>query len=307
MTFLMLILRPPFLYDPLGVGDSITEWINESFNPWPIVQLAVEVMNGFIEMINGIIRTNPYAFLDGSVYSAVSGMVSDGIKTIASSILVIVWVIGMLRSAARINSPFHDPMEFPFKFIRLFVAEALIMSYDYIVGFIFDLSTAAVNMIASPGSTAAFNIPDNLSDILATGNFGTELLLWVLTIAFLGNVLIAGVKLSLTVLGRFLKIYIVIFLAPIALAFFGSEKTEQNAIKYLEGVGSLALQTIVIVLSISIYMIFANSSNLTTLITNYFDFSESGIAITWFIEQFFLINLLLALVSASDQIAERYL
>lgn len=302
----MLIYRPIFLYDPMGIGDSIMEWIQNFFDPQTPVEIAISLWNGFMGLIVSVVSTNPYDYsIDGvDIISTISGYVGDGIKTIATSILVLVWVVGILRSGARINSPMHDPLEFPMKLLRLIITEGLIMSYDYFISLIFDLGSAAVGAIASTGS-ANFAISDT-SIFEATHN-GTQLLFWLMAVGLLGNVILAGIKVTLAVFGRLLKIYIVIFLAPIALSFYGSEKTEQNAIKYLEGVGSLSLQAVVIVLAITVYMIIATHSGaFLDQFNEHFSIDGAGAAFVWFIGQFFIVNLLLAIVSASDQISERY-
>ncbi len=301
----MFPIRPVFLFDPMGIGDSIQEWIQEWFNPTAPVENAISIWNGFMNLIVEFARTNPYSYTVGgnSMMSIVSGVVGDGIKAIATSILVLVWMIGFLRSASRINSPMHDPMEIPMKLIRLIITEGIIMSYDWIISLIFDLGTAAINAI-SP--TATYNMELADIDILETGNIGAQILMWIMGLAFCANVLFAGIKAALSVFGRLLKIYIVIFLAPIALAFYASERTEQNAMKYLEGVGSLSLQAVVIVLAVTVYTLLATNLDLST-ITIYFSFGESAQILTWFVGQFFLVNLLLAILSASDQISERFL
>ena len=301
----MFPTRPFFLFDPLGIGDSIQEWIQEWFNPAAPVENAISIWNGFMNLIVAFARTNPYTYTVGgnSMISIVSGVVGDGIKAIATSILVLVWMIGILRSASRINSPMHDPMEIPMKLIRLIITEGIIMSYDWIISLIFDLGTAAVNAI-SPATSYCMELGD--IDLLSTDNIGAQILMWIIGLAFCGNVLFAGLKATLSVFGRLLKIYIVIFLAPIGLAFFASERTEQNAVKYLEGVGSLSLQAVVIVLAVTVYTLLATNLDIST-ITSYFDFGETAQVLTWFIGQFFLVNLLLAILSASDQISERFL
>ena len=302
---MMNISFPLILYDPLGVGDSIQEWIQEWFNPAAPVEKAISIWNGFMDLIVEFARTNPYTYTlgNGSMINIVSGYIGDGIKVIATSILVIIWMIGLLRSAVRINTPMHDPLEIPMKLIRLFLAEGIIMYYDAIVSFIFDLGTAGVNAITPSGG---YNIQIDDISILETTNVGSQILLWLMGLAFCGNVLVAGIKATLSVFGRLLKVYIVIFLAPIAFAFYGSERTEQTAIKYLEGVGSLSLQAVVIVLAVTIYTLLATNLDLST-ITRFFNFGDSAQVLTWFVGQFFIVNLLLAILSASDQISERYL
>jgi len=298
---------PLLLYDPLGVGDSIMEWIQNFFDPQTPVETAINIWNGFMNLIVDIVKTNPYEFtIDGvDIISTIQGYVGDGIKAIATSILVLVWVVGILRAGTKVNSPMHDPLEVPMKILRLIIAEGLIMSYDYFVSLIFELGAAAVNAITSTGP-ANFSLGDT-SIFEATHN-GTQLLFWLMAVGLLLNVMLAGIKVTLSVFGRLLKIYIVIFLAPIALAFYGSEKTEQNAIKYLEGVGSLSLQAVVIVLAITIYMVIAtNSGPFLEMITAHFPVGEQAEAFVWFIGQFFIVNLLLALISASEQISERFL
>lgn len=301
------MLHDPLLYDPLGVGDSIMEWIQNFFDPQTPVETAINIWNGFMNLIVDIVKTNPYEFtIDGvDIISTIQAYVGDGIKAIATSILVLVWVVGILRAGTKVNSPMHDPLEVPMKILRLIIAEGLIMSYDYFVSLIFELGAAAVNAITSTGP-ANFSLGDT-SIFEATHN-GTQLLFWLMAVGLLLNVMLAGIKVTLSVFGRLLKIYIVIFLAPIALAFYGSEKTEQNAIKYLEGVGSLSLQAVVIVLAITIYMVIAtNSGPFLEMITAHFPVGEQAEAFVWFIGQFFIVNLLLALISASEQISERFL
>lgn len=298
---------PLLLYYPLGVGDSIMEWIQNFFDPQTPVETAINIWNGFMNLIVDIVKTNPYEFtIDGvDIISTIQAYVGDGIKAIATSILVLVWVVGILRAGTKVNSPMHDPLEVPMKILRLIIAEGLIMSYDYFVSLIFELGAAAVNAITSTGP-ANFRLGDT-SIFEATHN-GTQLLFWLMAVGLLLNVMLAGIKVTLSVFGRLLKIYIVIFLAPIALAFYGSEKTEQNAIKYLEGVGSLSLQAVVIVLAITIYMVIAtNSGPFLEMITAHFPVGEQAEAFVWFIGQFFIVNLLLALISASEQISERFL
>lgn len=300
---------PLLLYDPLGVGDSIMEWIQNFFDPQTPVETAINIWNGFMNLIVDIVKTNPYEFtIDGvDIISTIQGYVGDGIKAIATSILVLVWVVGILRAGTKVNSPMHDPLEVPMKILRLIIAEGLIMSYHAFVSLIFELGAAAVNGIDDNGlSTVEFVLGDT-SIFEATHN-GTQLLFWLMAVGLLLNVILAGIKVTLSVFGRLLKVYIVIFLAPIALAFYGSEKTEQNAIKYLEGVGSLSLQAVVIVLAIIVYLVIAtNSGPFLEMITAHFSVGEQAEAFVWFIGQFFIVNLLLAIISASEQISERYL
>lgn len=313
----------------MSIWESFADFLWNLFNSLWLFNLGFQEFNQFIEYTWNLISTNPFEYSSISgvvIFDVIAGYVNDAVKIVASSILIIVWLIGVLRTASRLGSPTHDPMDIFMKFIRLVIAEALIMSYEWFIRIIFDLASALISSFSLPPITSgSFLFPqlDPLAELstlyttyfnygTGTGGLGVVLVMFILALAYIVNVTIVGIKLVTTVWGRFLRIFVVVLIAPIALAFYGSEKTEHNATKYLEGVGSIALQGVVIAIVMIAYIVFVQN------IGGQIDFgilplsSVDGYAgfsyvLMWAVKQFFLVNLLLALISASDQLAERYL
>ena len=258
---------------------------------------ALQIWVDFLVLIYDVVTKSPYNFGNGALYSTISGLTDTVIKTAGVDLVMIVWGIGFVRLLFRSNTMNDAPIVVIGSFIRMIITTAIVLSYSWIVSFVIDWGISLTSAIA--GSASAVQNAITFDETMLSSGFWEGMVDLILALVFFLVVAYMGIKILITVYARIFKMYVAIFLAPIPLALYASERTESMAIKYLTTVGRISLQGLVIVIDIVVYNVFLTQA--PSLIS----FSAGGTLTVFCIVQFINIMVLSALIQASDQFIER--
>ncbi|MCR5529879.1 MAG: hypothetical protein K6F49_11730 [Saccharofermentans sp.] len=270
-----------------------------------ILEEAVAIWNVFLSTAFTIVSTSPYDLGgDNNIFDAISTRIGDSISMIASSLLIVIWGIGVLRSASQIENQMRGPHHMFWQLFRLFVPASLIMSYKYVTSIIISLGVDALNQILLIDATelSEMEVESTVIAYLDSAGFWDKFFAFCISFGFLIQAVRYGSKIVLKVYGRLFSIYGMIFLAPIGLAMYGSQQTEHSAMRYLTSLGKVALHGVVIVIDLIIYNVFFTYMTSIDMFAGF-----SGTLSGWLLQNFFMMGVLYGLIEASEQFTERIL
>ena len=323
------------------------------------VQLAYTIWNTFIDFCYDTVSYSPFHFgqtvdtlassSDVTVYSGTSFLsqlldkAEPVILGVATGILILVWVIGVLRQGGEMLADKAHPYAFVSHVLRLFVCEGLIVGYMFIVETIFDLFTIATKYVMVSGRTYGLMDPtDDLSTLLGSdivdklpgktiinlltpdggildylsGNFAlTDLLLIdLLSLIYLVVVIACGLVIFMKVYGRYFRIIISIALAPIGISMFGSFHTEQSGKKYVLYLMKQGAEGLIIAMILLLFGLVSSGASTTFVpqiiktVANALSANATvGVILGFLITQIFICVLMMTLISASEKLADQLL
>lgn len=303
--------------------------------------VAYGVWNSIMESCYNILKNNPMSFgtTDKSLLSELlSGNVEKVIAAVATGLLILVFVVGILREGGHIISEKGAPYAVLSLFLRFFICEALISCYLYIAKTIFSIFTLAIKGIGLDTSNGygialpevsfseevlnKFQIAkDWLASVFnpsASALHFTDMMnsaiISILGLIYMFIVIACAFVVFFKVYGRYFKILIAIVLAPIGFALYGSPMTEQQAKKFLFYLIKLAAEGLIIFLILILYNKFLGVANQIvpdfftkmTSVIKHFD-KTFAVYLSYMITQIFFCILLVSLISASEKIADELL
>lgn len=304
------------------------------------LQLAYDVWNAMLDACYKTLRVNPLNWGSESGSSLLSQVTTNKIEAViaavATGLLILVFVVGVLREGGHIISEKSQPYGVISLMIRFFVCAALIGGYMKIASTIFDISTAAIKGIGI-GNTNGFGLTDPNKPVGTYGikdgilNFigslfspitgGTQLVSTMMKSGFLNLVgliymlivIACAFVVFFKVYGRYFKIIVAIALAPIGLALYGSPMTEQQAKKFVFYLVKLGAEGLIMYLVLILYDRFIPIAD--RLVPGLFKDIASHVGndkefqayLAYMVTQIFFCILLVSLISASEKIAEELL
>lgn len=231
---------------------------------------GISKWNDLFADIVKLLTSSPDSLYPG-VWSAMQ-TISGYLAGISSILAVIFFYIGFTKSAIHFEE-LRRPEKFFGYFIRLAIAEALVMNSQKLLlsvmeifqGAMFQITKlSGISLNSNTGTIAG--IPDEITKAAENSDFGEGLLVGLICVVVYLIILALGLLLYLTVLLRFFKIYIYAAVSPIPLSSFGGESTSRIGRTFLMNYLSVCLQGIVIIIS---FIIFAQ------VITTDFTFNDS--------------------------------
>ena len=102
-------------------------------------------------------------------------------------------------------------------------------------------------------------LPDDLITTIEKCGFFESIPLWIVSILCVVIVWILSLVLIMSVYGRFVKLYMYTAIAPIPLAAFAGEPTQNIGKSFLKSYAAVCLQGAIIVLACIIFSVFASS------------------------------------------------
>lgn len=231
---------------------------------------------GLTEIIN-VLKQNPKKWMNREP-KAVADQVSGILKSVGSVLVILFYGIGVFKTSYSYIE--HRQWGTTFKgLFRLalawgFAAMAPDIAYD-----IFDIGTGLINSVTngvdmSPPSAdwGWTNACDNIDDLGLIGDGRTMLKIEMWMIRLLMHLMF--IVMLVYVMGRFFKMMIYIAVSPLPMATLASEPTQVHAISFLKALAGVALEGLVIILALKIYMVVVNGSGDGLLGTTYIPFSD---------------------------------
>lgn len=224
------------------------------------LQTALETWNSKFAELWSILTQSPEAFKGGTIWNIVIN-IHGALQAIGYALLVLFFVIGVVKtcgSFAEVKKPEHALK----LFIRFAVAKIVITHGMELLMKLMEIMQGVISGIMSASGVVAGSstvLPPGMISAIENCGFWESIPLWAVTL--IGGLFITVLSfiMIMTVYGRFFKIYMYAAIAPIPLATFAGEPTQNVGKTFLKSFCAVLLEGGIIVLACIIFSVFASS------------------------------------------------
>lgn len=271
-------------------------WIVQNLNN------ALETWNSKMSEIWQLLTQSPETFRGGDIWNMIL-TIHDALIGIGYGLLVLFFAVGVVKTCSS-----YADMKRPEMAVKMFVRFALAkgaIGYGLeLMMALFTIIQGVVSTIMSSsgmdGSSQALTIPEEMVESIENVGLLDSIPLWIVTL--LGSLLITVLSfiMILTVYGRMFKLYMYTALAPVPLATFAGEPTQNIGKNFVHSYAGVCLEGAIIALACIIFSVFAASPPAVA------DSSLSAVNIVWnyVAELIFNLLVLVGAIKASDRIVK---
>ena len=207
-----------------------------------------------------LLTESPKGFKGGAIWNVIVN-IHGALQAIGLALLVLFFLVGVVKtcgSFAEVKKP-----EMAVKlFIRFAIAKGVVTYGLELMLAIFDIVQGVIATIMKSSGVFANNkaaLPDEMVKAIEDCGFFESIPLWAVTLIGSLVITVLAFIMILTVYGRFFKLYIYTAMAPIPLAAFAGQPTEQIGKSFLKSYAAVCLEGAIIILACIIFSKFASS------------------------------------------------
>ena len=207
-----------------------------------------------------LLTQSPENFKGGAIWDVILN-IHGALLAIGLALLVLFFVVGVVKtcgSFTEVKKPEHALK----LFIRFAIAKGVVTYGLELMIALFDIGQGVIRTIMASsgiGSTQEMLLPDELIEAIEGCGFFESIPLWAVTL--IGSLIITVLSfiIIMSVYGRFFKLYMYTAIAPVPLATFAGEPTQQIGKSFLKSYAAVCLEGAIIVLACIIFSVFAAS------------------------------------------------
>ena len=208
-----------------------------------------------------LLTESPKGFKGGAIWNVIVN-IHGALQAIGLALLVLFFLVGVVKtcgSFAEVKKP-----EMAVKlFIRFAIAKGVVTYGLELMMAIFDIVQGMISTIMKSADVFGNNkatLPKEMISAIEDCGFFESIPLWAVTL--IGSLVITVLSfiMILTVYGRFFKLYIYTAIAPIPLATFAGQPTENIGKSFLKSYAGVCLEGAVIILACIIFSKFASTA-----------------------------------------------
>ena len=222
------------------------------------LQNALDVWDGKLAEIWTLITQSPQEFRGGAIWGVVQS-IHGSMQAIGYALLVLFFVVGVMRtcgSFAELKKPEHALK----LFIRFALAKATITYGMELMLALLSIVQGVISSIlraAGVGTSAQTMLPEEIVTAIESTDFFSSIPLWAITLIGGLFIWVLSFIMILSVYGRFFRLYMYTAIAPIPLATFAGEPTQNIGKSFLKSYAGVCMEGAVIVLACTIFSVFA--------------------------------------------------
>jgi len=234
----------------MSSGNWIVDNLNDALNTW----------NEKLGEIWSLISQSPESFKGGAVWNVMVD-IHNAVQAIGLGLLVLFFVVGMMKTMGSF-AEMKRPEVVVKVFIRFALAKAAVTyGLDLMIA-MFRIVQGMVSTIMSTsglGSSTPAILPQEIIDSINRVGFFDSIPLWMVTL--LGGLFITVLSfiMIMSVYGRFFKLYLYTAIAPVPLASFAGEPSQNVGKSFVKSYCAACLEGAIIVLACVIFSEFASS------------------------------------------------
>ena len=224
------------------------------------LQHTLSTWNEKLAEIWTLLTVSPKAFRGGAIWQVILD-IHGALQAIGVALLVLFFLVGVVKtcgSFAEVKKPEHAMK----LFIRFAIAKAVVTYGLELMLAIFEIVQGTISTImrsAGVFSSGKAALPEEITAAIEDCGFFESIPLWAVTLIGSLVVTVLSFIMILTVYGRFFKIYIYTAIAPIPLATFAGQPTEQIGKNFLKSYAAVCLEGVIIILACIIFSKFAST------------------------------------------------
>lgn len=229
---------------------------------WVVQNLerALETWNEKFAEIWTLLTQSPENFKGGAIWNVIVN-IHGALQAIGYALLVLFFVIGVVKtcgSFAEVKKPEHALK----LFIRFAIAKIVITNgMELLLKLIAIMQGVIAKIMSSSGIGAGSStvLPGGIVKAIEGCGFWESIPLWAVTLIGGLFITILAFIMIMSVYGRFFKIYMYAAIAPVPLATFAGEPTQNVGKTFLKSFCAVLLEGGIIVLACIIFSVFASS------------------------------------------------
>ena len=227
---------------------------------WVVQNLenALNTWNEKLAEIWQLLSQSPETFQGGAIWSAVVS-IHGAVQAIGLALLVLFFVFGVMKTCASYAELKRPEMALKL-FVRFVLAKgAVTYGLEGILG-LFSVVQGLVSTImgaAGFGAAQQTVLPAEIVTAVESCGFFESIPLWAVTLIGGLIVTVLSFVLILTVYGRFFKLYLYAAIAPVPLAAFAGEPSQNIGKSFVKSYAAVCMEGAIIVLACVIFSLFA--------------------------------------------------
>ena len=205
-----------------------------------------------------LLTQSPDKFKGGDIWQVILN-IHGALQAIGIALLVLFFLVGVVRTCgtvAELKKPEHAVK----LFIRFAIAKGVVTYGLELMLAIFNIVQGVIETIMKSAGVFSSNraaLPQEMITAIEDCGFFESIPLWAVTLIGSLVITILAFIMILTVYGRFFKIYLYTAIAPIPLATFAGQPTEQIGKSFLKSYAGVCLEGAIIMLACIIFSKFA--------------------------------------------------
>lgn len=229
---------------------------------WVVQNLvnALETWNSKLAEIWQIITQSPETFKGGDIWNVIV-TINGALQAIGYALLVLFFVVGVVKtcgSFVEVKKPEHALK----LFIRFAIAKGVITYGLELMMALFEIIQGVMSTImnaAGFGQPQQTVLPEEIVTAVEDCGFFESIPLWAVTL--IGGLFITVLSfiMIMSVYGRFFRLYLYTAIAPVPLASFAGEPTQNVGKSFMKSYAAVCLEGAVIVLACIIFSVFVAS------------------------------------------------
>ena len=224
------------------------------------LQNALDTWNSKLAEIWQILTQSPETFKGGGIWQVIV-QIHGALQAIGYALLVLFFVVGVVKtcgSFTEVKRPEHALKIF----IRFAIAKGVVTYGLELMMALFNIIqgvTSTIMQTAGFGSTEDTVLPDEIIEAVEDCGFFESIPLWAVTL--IGGLFITVLSfiMIMSVYGRFFRLCLYTAIAPIPLASFAGEPSQNIGRSFLKSYAAVCLEGVIVVLACIIFSLFASS------------------------------------------------
>lgn len=229
---------------------------------WVVQNLenALNTWNEKLAEIWTIITQSPENFKGGTIWNVIVG-IHGALQAIGLALLVLFFVVGVMRTCGSFAETKRPETALKL-FIRFALAKGAVTYGLELMMVLFRIVQGVISTImnaAGLGTAQQTVLPTEIVTAIEDCGFFESIPLWAVTL--IGGLFITVLSfiMIMTVYGRFFKLYLYTAIAPVPMASFAGEPTQNVGKSFIKSYAAVCLEGAIIVLACIIFSLFAAS------------------------------------------------
>ena len=222
------------------------------------LQNALGTWNDKLAEVWQLMTMSPENFKGGGIWNIILN-INGAMQAIGLALLVLFFLAGVVQTSANLTDV-KRPEHALKLFLRFAIAKGVVTYGLELMMAVFEIVQGIISKImrtSGLGGVSKTNLPSEMIDAIEDCGFFESIPLWAVTIIGSLFITILSCIIIMTVYGRFFKLYMYTAIAPIPLATFAGQPTQNVGRSFVKSYAAVCLEGAIIVLACVIFSMFA--------------------------------------------------
>ena len=224
------------------------------------LQNALDTWNDKLAEVWQLMTMSPENFKGGGIWNVILN-INGAMQAIGLALLVLFFLAGVVQTSANLTDV-KRPEHALKLFLRFAIAKGVVTYGLELMMAVFEVVQGIISKImrtSGLGGASKTSLPNEMIDAIEDCGFFESIPLWAVTIIGSLFISILSFIIIMTVYGRFFKLYMYTAIAPIPLATFAGQPTQNVGRSFVKSYAAVCLEGAIIVLACVIFSMFAST------------------------------------------------